>query len=98
MPVEGGLTVEPLGQGHIFRTQMRVKNGNKTVLTTYPETDGEVSEAGSGEIFKSGSVRGSSNLGDITSKKGALWALLDIVGRLYRWIHLKTPLNIEHVL
>ncbi len=30
------LTVEPLGQGHILRTQMRVKNGNKTVLITYP--------------------------------------------------------------
>ena len=30
-----GLTVEPLGQGHIFRTQMRVKGGNKTVRTTY---------------------------------------------------------------
>ena len=37
-----GRTVEPLGQGHIFRTQMRVKDGNKTVLTTYPETDGAV--------------------------------------------------------
>lgn len=32
-----GLTVEPLRQGHILRTQMRVKGGNKTVLTTYPE-------------------------------------------------------------
>jgi len=31
------------------------------------------------EIFKSGSVRGSSNLGAITSKKGALWALLDTI-------------------
>nr|QNO46780.1 hypothetical protein DEIDBPHB_00029 [Methanosarcinales archaeon ANME-2c ERB4] len=54
-----GLTVEPLGQGHIFRTQMRATDDNKTVPTTYPETDREVSEAGSGEIFKSGSVRGS---------------------------------------
>ncbi|KAF5428002.1 hypothetical protein C5S42_03990 [Candidatus Methanomarinus sp.] len=31
-----GLTVEPLGQGHIHRTQMRVKDGNKTVPITYP--------------------------------------------------------------
>jgi len=31
-----GLTVEPLRQGHIFRTQIRVKDGNKTVLITYP--------------------------------------------------------------
>ena len=29
-----GLTVEPLRQGHIFRTQIRVKDGNKTVLIT----------------------------------------------------------------
>ncbi|MEA1943833.1 MAG: hypothetical protein U9N07_00565 [Euryarchaeota archaeon] len=54
-----GLTVEPLGQGHIFRTQMRVKDGNKTVLTTYPEKDGEVLlKSRMREIFKSGSVRG----------------------------------------
>ena len=39
------LTVEPLGQGHIFRTQMRVKDGNKTVLITYPEN---ISEKGWG--------------------------------------------------
>ncbi|KAF5436764.1 hypothetical protein C5S35_07400 [Candidatus Methanophagaceae archaeon] len=32
------------------------------------------------EIFKSGSVRGLiATLGAITSKKGALWALLDII-------------------
>ena len=31
-----GRTVGPLGQGHIFRTLMRVKDDNKTVLTTYP--------------------------------------------------------------
>jgi hypothetical protein len=54
-----GLTVEPLGQGHIFRTQMRVKGGNKTVLTTYPEKDGEVLlKSRMREIFTSGSVRG----------------------------------------
>ncbi|MBC2706734.1 MAG: hypothetical protein HF977_03255 [ANME-2 cluster archaeon] len=29
-----GLTVEPLRQGHIFRTQIRVNDGNKTVLIT----------------------------------------------------------------
>ena len=34
-----GLTVE-LGREHIFGTQMRVKDDNKTVLTTYPETGG----------------------------------------------------------
>jgi len=54
-----GLTVEPLGQGHIFRTQMRVKGDNKTVLTTYPEKDGEVLlKSRMREIFTSGSVRG----------------------------------------
>jgi hypothetical protein len=56
-----GLTVEPLGQGHIFRTQMRVKGGNKTVLTTYPHKkgDGEVPlKSRMREIFMSGSVRG----------------------------------------
>ena len=37
-----GLTVEPLGQRHIFRTQMRVKDGNKDILTTYPEKEVEV--------------------------------------------------------
>jgi len=35
-----GLAEEPLGQGHIFRTQMRVKDGNKTGLITYLN-DGE---------------------------------------------------------
>jgi hypothetical protein len=32
-----GLTDELLRQGYIFRTLMRVKDGNKTVLITYPE-------------------------------------------------------------
>jgi len=32
-----GLTVEPLRPGHNLRTQMRVKDGNKTVLITYPK-------------------------------------------------------------
>ena len=54
-----GLTVEPLGRGHIFRTQIRVKDDNKTVPTTYLETDGEVLlKSRMREIFKSGSVRG----------------------------------------
>ena len=29
-------------QGHIFRTRIRVKDGNKTELITYPKKDGEV--------------------------------------------------------
>ena len=54
-----GVTVEPLGQGHIFRTPMRVKDENKTTLITYLETDGEVLlKSRMREIFKSGSVRG----------------------------------------
>lgn len=53
-----GLTDEPLKQGHIFRTQMRAKGDNKTVLTTYPEKDGEVLlKSRMREIFTSGSVR-----------------------------------------
>jgi len=54
-----GLTVEPLRQGHIFRTQIRVKDGNKTVLITYLEKEGEVLlKSRMREIFMSGSVRG----------------------------------------
>jgi len=54
-----GLTVEPLGRGHILRTLMRVKDGNKTVLITYLEKDGEVLlKSRMREIFMSGSVRG----------------------------------------
>ena len=54
-----GLTVEPLRPGHIFRTQIRVKDGNKTVLITYLEKDGEVLlKSRMREIFMSGSVRG----------------------------------------
>jgi hypothetical protein len=38
---------------------MRVKDDNKTVLTTYPEKDGEVLlKSRMREIFKPGSVRG----------------------------------------
>jgi hypothetical protein len=38
---------------------MRVKDGNKTVLITYPEKDREVFlKSRMREIFKSGSVRG----------------------------------------
>ena len=36
-----GLAEEPLGQGHIFCTQMRVKDGNKTGLITHLTNDGE---------------------------------------------------------
>ena len=54
-----GLTVEPLRQGHIFRTQIRVKDGNKTVLITYLEKEGEVLlKSRMREIFMSGSERG----------------------------------------
>jgi hypothetical protein len=59
---------------------MRVKDGNKTVLTTYPKTDGAVLlKSRMREIGTFGSVRGLiDNLGAITPKKrGALWALLD---------------------
>ena len=31
-----GLTVEPFGPGYILRTQMRVKDGNKTVFGYLP--------------------------------------------------------------
>ena len=74
-----GLTVEPLGQGHIFRTQMRVKDGNKTVLTTYLEKEGEVLlKSRMREIFTSGSVRGLIvTSGLLPQTRGALWALLD---------------------
>ena len=76
-----GRTVEPLGPGHIFRTLMRVKDGNKTVLTTYPKTDGEVLlKSRMREIFTSCSVRGLIVTSGLLpqKKRGALWALLDI--------------------
>jgi len=41
-----GLAGKPLGQGNIFRTLRRFKDGNKTVLTTYTENwDGETFSA-----------------------------------------------------
>ena len=46
-----GLRVEPVGPWHIFLTQMRVKDGNKTVLTTHPAKDGEVLRKPEGGIF-----------------------------------------------
>ncbi len=59
---------------------MRVKGGNKTVLTTYPETDGEVlQKPDEGNLHVRFCEGAHSNLGAITSKKGALWALLDIL-------------------
>ena len=55
-----GLTVEPLRQGSILRTLMRIKDDNKTGLKTYLEKDGEVLlKSRMREIFTSGSVRGS---------------------------------------
>ena len=54
-----GLSVEPLGQGHIHRTKRRVKDGNKTGLITYLENGREVLlKSRMRENLKSGSVRG----------------------------------------
>ena len=54
-----GLEVEPLGQGHIHRIKRWVKDGNKTVLTTYPINDEEVLlKSQMSENVTSGSVRG----------------------------------------
>ena len=54
-----GLAVEPLGQGHIYRTKRRVKDGNKTGLITYPVNGREVLlKSRMRENLKSGSVRG----------------------------------------
>jgi hypothetical protein len=51
---------EHLKLRHIFRTQMRIKDGSKTVLTTYQEKDGKVLlKSRMREIFTSCSVRGS---------------------------------------
>ena len=69
-----GLAEEPLGRGHIFRTQMRVKDGNKTELITYLINDGE----GSSEEPDEGKPQvrfcegAHSNLGAITPAGGAL--------------------------
>ncbi|MCD6571116.1 MAG: hypothetical protein J7L53_10480 [Deltaproteobacteria bacterium] len=54
-----GLAGEPLGQGYIFRTQMRVRDVNKTDSITYQGNDREVSlKSRMRENLKSGSVRG----------------------------------------
>jgi len=54
-----GLAVEPLGQGHIHRTERQVKDGNKTGLITYPENGGVVIlKSRMRENLKTGSVRG----------------------------------------
>jgi hypothetical protein len=54
-----GLAIEPLGHGHIHRTEGWVKDGNKTGLITYPDNDGEVFlKSRMRENIKSGSVRG----------------------------------------
>jgi hypothetical protein len=67
------LTVEPLGQGHILRTQMRVKDGNKTVLITYlPKKKGwggSFEEPDEGNLQVRFCEGAHSNLGAITSKK-----------------------------
>jgi len=66
-----GLTVEPLGPGHIFRTQMRVKGGNKNVLTTYPEKGwgGSSEEPDEGNLHVRFCEGAHSNLGAITPKQ-----------------------------
>ena len=66
-----GLTVEPLGQGHIFRTLMRVKGDNKTVLTTYPEKGwgGSSEEPDEGNLHVRFCEGAHSNLGAITPNK-----------------------------
>nr|QNO50270.1 hypothetical protein AHGKLJGF_00005 [Methanosarcinales archaeon ANME-2c ERB4] len=57
---------------------MRVKGGNKTVLTTYPKGwGGSSEEPDEGNLHVRFCEGAHSNLGAITSKKGALWALLD---------------------
>lgn len=67
-----GLTVEPLRPGHILRTLMRVKDGNKTVLITYPKKKGG---GGSSEEPDEGNLHvrfcegAHSNLGAITPTK-----------------------------
>ena len=74
-----GLTVEPLRQGHIFRTQIRVKDGNKTVLITYGKGwGGSSEEPDEGNLHVRFCEGARSNLGAITPERGALWALLDI--------------------
>jgi hypothetical protein len=72
-----GLTVEPLGQGHIHRTQMRVKDGNKTVPITYPPKKkggwgGSSEEPDEGNLHVRFCEGTHSNLGAITPTRGAL--------------------------
>nr|QNO45845.1 hypothetical protein CLCIFPGF_00002 [Methanosarcinales archaeon ANME-2c ERB4] len=66
-----GLTVEPLGQGHIFRTQMRVKDDNKTVPTTCsePGQGGSSEEPDEGNLHVRFCEGAHSNLGAITPKQ-----------------------------
>ena len=68
------LTVEPLGRGHIFRTQMRVKDDNKTVLTTHLEKGwgGSSEEPDEGNLHVRFCEGAHSNLGAITPERGAL--------------------------
>ena len=69
-----GLAEEALRQGHIFHTQMRVKDGNKTGLITYLINDREVSseEPDEGKPQVRFCEGGHSNLGTITPSGGAL--------------------------
>jgi hypothetical protein len=69
-----GLAEEALGQGHIFRTQMRVKDGNKTGLITYLINDRAVSseEPDEGKLQVRFCEGAHSNLGAITPVGGAL--------------------------
>ena len=54
-----GLAVEPLGQGHIHHTKRRIKDGSKTGLITYPESERAILlKSRMRENLKSCSVRG----------------------------------------
>jgi len=65
------LTVEPLERGHIFCTQMRVKDDNKTILTTHPEKGwgGSSEEPDEGNLHVRFCEGAHSNLGAITPKQ-----------------------------
>ena len=69
-----GLAEEPLGQGHIFRTQMRANDGNKTELITYLTNDmeGSSEEPDEGKPHVRFCEGAHSNLGAITPVGGAL--------------------------
>nr|QNO47077.1 hypothetical protein ONOHIMFI_00003 [Methanosarcinales archaeon ANME-2c ERB4] len=68
------LAEEPLGQGHIFRTQMQVKDGNKTGFITYliNDREGSSEEPDEGKPHVRFCEGVHSNLGAITPAGGAL--------------------------